>query len=56
MLYTYEVTKFLLQYLEEIIGSILFCWIACGVSLAALVEVIAVSSYCRVGRIDDLIR
>ncbi|KAM1451845.1 hypothetical protein ACFX2I_038908 [Malus domestica] len=27
------------KYLEEIIGSILFCWIACGVSLAALVEI-----------------
>ena len=32
--------KFLLQYLEELLGSILFSWVACGVSLAALVEVI----------------
>lgn len=30
---------FPLQYLEELIGSILFCWVACGVSIAALVEV-----------------
>ncbi|CAB4280796.1 unnamed protein product [Prunus armeniaca] len=27
------------KYLEELMGSILFCWIACGVSLAALVEI-----------------
>lgn len=27
------------QYLEELLGPILFFWIACGVSLAALVEV-----------------
>ncbi|XP_019058626.1 PREDICTED: serine/threonine-protein kinase ATM isoform X2 [Tarenaya hassleriana] len=26
------------KYLEELFGPILFCWIACGVSLAALVE------------------
>jgi hypothetical protein len=29
-----------MQYLEELLGSLLFCWVACGVSLAALVEVI----------------
>jgi len=29
-----------MQYLEELLGSILFCWVACGVSLAALIEVI----------------
>ncbi|XVF09293.1 hypothetical protein REPUB_Repub07fG0080200 [Reevesia pubescens] len=28
-----------MKYLEELIGSILFCWVACGVSIAALVEV-----------------
>lgn len=28
-----------LQYIEELIGSILFCWVTCGVSLPALVEV-----------------
>ncbi|XP_062116268.1 serine/threonine-protein kinase ATM isoform X5 [Humulus lupulus] len=27
------------KYLEELIGSILFCWVACGVSLVALVEI-----------------
>lgn len=27
------------KYLEELLGSILFCWVACGVSLAALVEI-----------------
>ncbi|EXB87890.1 Serine/threonine-protein kinase ATM [Morus notabilis] len=27
------------KYLEELIASILFCWVACGVSLAALVEI-----------------
>ncbi|PON35174.1 Phosphatidylinositol 3-kinase, Vps34 type, partial [Parasponia andersonii] len=27
------------KYLEELMGSILFCWVACGVSLAALVEI-----------------
>ncbi|RDY13104.1 Serine/threonine-protein kinase ATM, partial [Mucuna pruriens] len=27
-----------MKYLEELLGSILFCWVACGVSLAALVE------------------
>ncbi|KAJ0106487.1 hypothetical protein Patl1_18038 [Pistacia atlantica] len=27
------------KYLEEILGSILFCWVACGVSLVALVEI-----------------
>ncbi|KAL2340902.1 hypothetical protein Fmac_008842 [Flemingia macrophylla] len=26
------------KYLEELLGSILFCWVACGVNLAALVE------------------
>ncbi|KAL3628823.1 hypothetical protein CASFOL_027869 [Castilleja foliolosa] len=26
------------KYLEELMGQILFCWVACGVSLAALVE------------------
>ncbi|XP_068483746.1 serine/threonine-protein kinase ATM isoform X2 [Phaseolus vulgaris] len=26
------------KYIEELLGSILFCWVACGVSLAALVE------------------
>ncbi|PPS01510.1 hypothetical protein GOBAR_AA19162 [Gossypium barbadense] len=28
-----------MKYLEELIGSILFCWVACGVSIAALVEI-----------------
>ncbi|XP_017973415.1 PREDICTED: serine/threonine-protein kinase ATM isoform X2 [Theobroma cacao] len=28
-----------MMYLEELIGSILFCWVACGVSIAALVEI-----------------
>lgn len=28
------------QYMEELIGSIVFCWVTCGVSLVALVEVI----------------
>ncbi|KAG5035608.1 hypothetical protein JHK87_010518 [Glycine soja] len=27
-----------MKYLEQLLGSILFCWVACGVSLAALVE------------------
>ncbi|MED6180994.1 hypothetical protein PIB30_015217 [Stylosanthes scabra] len=27
-----------MQYLEELLGSILFCWVACGVSIVALVE------------------
>ncbi|XP_010663180.1 serine/threonine-protein kinase ATM isoform X4 [Vitis vinifera] len=27
------------KYLEELIGSILFCWVTCGVSLVALVEI-----------------
>ncbi|KAK9278063.1 hypothetical protein L1049_027621 [Liquidambar formosana] len=27
------------KYLEELMGSILFCWVACGVSLVALVEI-----------------
>ncbi|KAM6570000.1 hypothetical protein CsatB_017985 [Cannabis sativa] len=27
------------KYLEELIGSILFCWVACGVSLVSLVEI-----------------
>lgn len=27
------------KYLEELLGSILFCWVACGVSLIALVEI-----------------
>ncbi|XP_027942226.1 serine/threonine-protein kinase ATM [Vigna unguiculata] len=27
-----------MKYLEELLGSILFCWVACGVSLAALIE------------------
>ncbi|GMH31457.1 hypothetical protein Nepgr_033300 [Nepenthes gracilis] len=27
------------KYLDELMGCILFCWVACGVSLAALVEV-----------------
>ncbi|KAI9173943.1 hypothetical protein LWI28_009144 [Acer negundo] len=27
------------KYLEELLGSILFCWVACGVSLPALVEI-----------------
>nr|GMC69889.1 serine/threonine-protein kinase ATM isoform X2 [Ipomoea batatas] len=27
------------KYLEELVGPILFCWVYCGVSLAALVEV-----------------
>ncbi|XP_019197259.1 PREDICTED: serine/threonine-protein kinase ATM isoform X3 [Ipomoea nil] len=31
--------KIELEYLEELIGPILFCWVYCGVSLAALVEV-----------------
>ncbi|XP_052731784.1 serine/threonine-protein kinase ATM isoform X5 [Vigna angularis] len=26
------------KYLEELLGSILFCWVECGVSLAALIE------------------
>ncbi|VFQ85890.1 unnamed protein product [Cuscuta campestris] len=26
------------KYLEELMGQILFCWVACGVSLAALIE------------------
>ncbi|XP_054820787.1 serine/threonine-protein kinase ATM-like [Prosopis cineraria] len=26
------------KYLEELLGPILFCWVACGVSLVALVE------------------
>ncbi|KAM4115238.1 hypothetical protein ACJW30_04G133500 [Castanea mollissima] len=29
----------MLKYLEELMGSILFCWVACGVSLVALVEI-----------------
>lgn len=29
----------ILQYMEELIGPLLFCWVACGVSLVALVEV-----------------
>ncbi|KAK4563373.1 hypothetical protein RGQ29_005765 [Quercus rubra] len=29
----------MLKYLEELMVSILFCWVACGVSLVALVEV-----------------
>ncbi|KAF5476799.1 hypothetical protein F2P56_003496 [Juglans regia] len=29
----------ILKYMEELMGSIIFCWVACGVSLAALVEV-----------------
>ncbi|GMY24943.1 serine/threonine-protein kinase ATM isoform X1 [Fagus crenata] len=33
----------LLKYLEELMGPILFCWVACGVSLVALVEVSIVS-------------
>ncbi|XP_048138242.1 serine/threonine-protein kinase ATM isoform X3 [Rhodamnia argentea] len=28
-----------LKYLEELMGPIIFCWVTCGVSLAALVEV-----------------
>ncbi|KAK8518220.1 hypothetical protein V6N13_027695 [Hibiscus sabdariffa] len=28
-----------MKYLDELIGSILFCWVACGVSIAALVEI-----------------
>ncbi|KAB2013879.1 hypothetical protein ES319_D09G187000v1 [Gossypium barbadense] len=28
-----------MKYLEELVGSILFCWVACGVSIAALVEI-----------------
>ncbi|XP_059644264.1 serine/threonine-protein kinase ATM [Cornus florida] len=27
------------KYLEELIGSILFCWVACGVSLVSLLEI-----------------
>ncbi|CAL5362027.1 unnamed protein product [Camellia sinensis] len=27
------------KYLEELMGSVLFCWVACGVSLVSLVEV-----------------
>nr|XP_012571741.1 serine/threonine-protein kinase ATM isoform X3 [Cicer arietinum] len=27
-----------MKYLEELLGSLIFCWVACGVSLAALVE------------------
>ncbi|XP_024025502.1 serine/threonine-protein kinase ATM-like [Morus notabilis] len=27
------------KYLEELVASILFCWVACGVSLAAVVEI-----------------
>lgn len=27
------------KYLEELMGSVLFCWVACGISLAALVEI-----------------
>ncbi|KAG7021451.1 Serine/threonine-protein kinase ATM [Cucurbita argyrosperma subsp. argyrosperma] len=27
------------KYLEELIGSLLFCWVTCGVSLPALVEI-----------------
>ncbi|KAK7350621.1 hypothetical protein VNO77_09440 [Canavalia gladiata] len=27
-----------MKYLEELLGSILFCWVACGISLVALVE------------------
>ncbi|XAR50182.1 Non-specific serine/threonine protein kinase [Bertholletia excelsa] len=27
------------KYLEELMGSILFCWVACGVSLVSLVEI-----------------
>ncbi|QHO17058.1 hypothetical protein HN873_033624 [Arachis hypogaea] len=27
-----------MKYLEELLGSILFCWVACGVSIVALVE------------------
>nr|KYP51531.1 Serine/threonine-protein kinase ATM [Cajanus cajan] len=27
-----------MKYLEELFGSIIFCWVACGVNLAALVE------------------
>ncbi|XP_065875882.1 serine/threonine-protein kinase ATM isoform X2 [Euphorbia lathyris] len=27
------------KYLEELIGTILFCWVTCGVSLVALVEI-----------------
>ncbi|KAL0315150.1 UNVERIFIED_CONTAM: Serine/threonine-protein kinase ATM [Sesamum calycinum] len=30
--------KSLSQYMEELMGPILFCWVACGVSLVALVE------------------
>ncbi|KAK7852517.1 serine/threonine-protein kinase atm [Quercus suber] len=29
----------MLKYLEELMGSIIFCWVACGVSLVALVEI-----------------
>ncbi|KAK7317181.1 hypothetical protein RJT34_01188 [Clitoria ternatea] len=28
-----------MKYLDELLGSILFCWVACGVSLVALVEI-----------------
>lgn len=31
--------QFISQYMEELMGPILFCWTACGVSLVALVEV-----------------
>ncbi|GAU46423.1 hypothetical protein TSUD_134530, partial [Trifolium subterraneum] len=27
-----------MKYLEELLGSLLFCWVTCGVSLVALVE------------------
>ncbi|XP_050879903.1 serine/threonine-protein kinase ATM isoform X2 [Lathyrus oleraceus] len=27
-----------MKYLEELLGSLIFCWVACGVSLAAFVE------------------
>ena len=27
------------KYVEELIGSILFCWVTCGVSLVAFVEI-----------------
>lgn len=39
--HTISNSVYFFQYMEELIGSIIFCWVTCGVSIAALVEVIS---------------